>query len=274
MAIRLVAVDVDGTLVTADQRVLPRVQAAAQRALEHGIQLVLCTGRAPGECWYILDALPQIRYAVTQTGAIAQDLKTGETLYHCPLSPDDARLIYSHVRRYDGLVNFFSGGIVYNSKEQMARFERYYPADFRWLFEQSHEFVDDLDAMVAGWGKPVEKLYVPFSSQEECERAMADLTKLPYFVTGAGYVDLEVMNSNTSKGIALAALCKKLGIPREQVMAIGDSGNDAAMLDFAGVGVAMGNGEEVLKQKADLIAPTNEEGGVADMLELAIKGEI
>ena len=86
MAIRLVAVDVDGTLVTADQRVLPRVQAAAQRALEHGIQLVLCTGRAPGECWYILDALPQIRYAVTQTGAIAQDLKTGETLYHCPLS--------------------------------------------------------------------------------------------------------------------------------------------------------------------------------------------
>ena len=252
MAIRLVAVDVDGTLVTADQRVLPRVQAAAQRALEHGIQLVLCTGRAPGECWYILDALPQIRYAVTQTGAIAQDLKTGETLYHCPLSPDDARLIYSHVRRYDGLVNFFSGGIVYNAKQQMAQFERYYPADFRWLFERSHEFVDDLDAMVAGWNRP----------------------QLPYFVTGAGYVDLEVMNPNTSKGIALGALCKKLGVPPKQVMAIGDSGNDAAMLDFAGVGVAMGNGEEALKQKADLIAPTNEDGGVADMLELAIKGEI
>ena len=254
MAIRLVAVDVDGTLVTADQRVLPRVQAAAQRAAEHGIQLVLCTGRAPGECWYILDALPQVRYAVTQTGAIAQDLKTGETLYHCPLSPDDARLIYSHVRRYDGFVNFFSGGIVYNARRQMAQFERYYPVDFR--------------------DRPVEKLYVPFSCREECEKAMADLTQLPYFVTGAGYVDLEVMNPHTSKGIALEALCQRLGIPREQVMAIGDSGNDAAMLDFAGVGVAMGNGEEALKQKADLIAPTNEEGGVADMLELAIKGEI
>ena len=62
MAIRLVAVDVDGTLVTADQRVLPRVQAAAQRALEHGIQLVLCTGRAPGECWYDLEALPQLSF--------------------------------------------------------------------------------------------------------------------------------------------------------------------------------------------------------------------
>ena len=57
-------------------------------------------------------------------------------------------------------------------------------------------------------------------------------------------------------------------------MAIGDSGNDAAMLDFAGVGVAMGNGEEALKQKADLIAPTNEEGGVADMLELVLQGGV
>ena len=274
MAIRLVAVDVDGTLVTADQRVLPKVQSAAQRAVEHGIQLVLCTGRAPGECWYVLDALPQIRYAVTHTGAAAQDLKTGELLYHCPLSPDDARLIYSHVRRYDGLINFFSGGIVYNSAQQMAQFERYYPAEFRWLFERSHAFVDDLDAMIAGWDKPVEKFYVPFSSQAESERAMADLTKLPYFVTGAGYVDLEVMNPNTSKGIALRSLCEKLGIPREQVMAIGDSGNDAAMLDFAGVGVAMGNGTDALKQKADLIAPTNEEGGVADMLELAIRGDV
>ena len=270
MAIRLVAVDVDGTLVTADQRVLPRVQAAAQRALEHGIQLVLCTGRAPGECWYILDALPQIRYAVTQTGAIAQDLKTGETLYHCPLSPDDARLIYSHVRRYDGLVNFFSGGIVYNSKEQLARFERYYPADFRWLFEQSHEFVDDLDAMVAGWGKPVEKLYVPFSSQEECERAMADLTKLPYFVTGAGYVDLEVMNPNTSKGIALAALCKKLGIPREQVMAIGDSGNDAEMLKLVKYAFAMGNAAVTIKAIAGYATDDNNHDGALNVIQAVL----
>lgn len=274
MSIRLVAVDVDGTLVTADQRVLPRVQDAVRRAAEHGIELVLCTGRAAGECWYVLEALPQIRYAVTQTGAVAQDLKTGQMLYHCPLSPDDARLIYAHVRRYDGLINFFSDGIVYNSKQQMERFERYYPAQFRWLFERAHVFVDDLDAMVAGWDKPVEKLYVPFSSAEEAKKAMADLSQLPYFVTGAGYVDLEVMHPKTSKGIALAALSKALGIPREQVMAIGDSSNDAAMLDFAGVGVAMGNGEAALKQRADLIAPTNEAGGVADMLELAIKGEI
>ena len=187
MSIRLVAVDVDGTLVTSDQRVLPRVQDAVRRAAAQGVELVLCTGRAIGECWYVLDALPEIRYAVTHTGAMAQDLKTGELLYHCPLSADDARLIYSHLRRYDGLINFFSGGIVYNSKVQIDNFERYYPASFRWLFERSHEFVDDLDALVAGWVKPVEKFYVPFSGPEVCRQAWAALSQLPYFVTGAGF---------------------------------------------------------------------------------------
>ena len=212
MSIRLVAVDVDGTLVTSDQRVLPRVQDAVRRAAAQGVELVLCTGRAIGECWYVLDALPEIRYAVTHTGAMAQDLKTGELLYHCPLSADDARLIYSHLRRYDGLINFFSGGIVYNSKAQVDNFERYYPANFRWLFERSHEFVDDLDALVAGWDKPVEKFYVPFSGPEVCRQAWADLSQLPYFVTGAGFVDLEVMNPATNKGLALAALCRALGV--------------------------------------------------------------
>ena len=274
MSIRLVAVDVDGTLVTPDQRVLPRVQDAVRRAAAQGIELVLCTGRAVGECWYVLDALPEIRYAVTHTGSMAQDLETGEVLYHCPLSADDARCIYSHLRRYDGLISFFSDGTVYNAKEQIDHFSRYYPADLRWLFERSHVFVDDLDALVTGWDKPVEKFYVSFSGEAPCRAARADLAQLPYFATGAGFVDLEVMNPATNKGIALAALCRALGVPAGEVMAIGDSSNDAAMLDFAGVGVAMENGEDALKQKADLIAPSNEAGGVADMLELVIKGEI
>lgn len=274
MAIRLVAVDVDGTLVTPDQRILPKVREAVQRAQEQGIEFVLCTGRAIGECWYIRDALPPLRYAVTHTGAMAEELPTGKRLYHCPLSPEDARRIYRHVRRYDGFINFFSDGIVYNSVQQMQNFERYYPAQFRPLFDHAHSFVEDMDAMVAAWDRPVEKLYVPFSSRDVCEQAMADLKQLPYFVTGAGFVDLEVMHPKTSKGAALAALCEKLGIAREEVMAIGDSGNDAAMLAYAGVGVAMGNAEASLKQIADLIAPSNEVGGVADMLELAIRGEV
>ncbi len=272
MAIRLVAVDVDGTLVTADQRILPCVREAAARAVAHGVQLVLCTGRTAGECTYVFDALPQIRYAITQTGSMVQDMKSGEILYHCPLSPDDARRIYSHLRKYDGLVSFVSGGKVYNPRKQMENFSRYYSDNFRWLFEHSHVIVDDLDAIIEAWQEPVEKFYAPFSSPEECRRAMDDLSQLPYFVTGAGFIDLEVMNPGTSKGVALEALAKKLGLAREQVAAIGDSSNDRAMLDYAGLSVVMANGEEALKKTADYVAPSNEDGGVADVLNKIVEG--
>lgn len=274
MAIRLVAVDVDGTLVTADQRVLPRVKDAVQLAVDHGIQLVLCTGRSAGECWYVLEQLPQIRYAVTYTGSMVQDLKTGAVLYHCPLQADDLRVIYDRLRQYDGLWSLFADGKVYNPRAQMAQFGRYYPEELRELFEHSHTYVDDMDRLIAERTEPVEKVYISYCSKEESTRARAAAAKLPYYATGAGFADLEVMNPATNKGLALGALAETLGIAQGEVLAIGDSSNDAAMLAYAGVGVAMANGEEPLKKIADRIAPSNEEGGVADILEMAVRGEI
>lgn len=274
MAIRLVAVDVDGTLVTADQRVLPRVKDAVQLAVDHGIQLVLCTGRSAGECWYVLEQLPQIRYAVTYTGSMVQDLKTGAVLYHCPLQADDLRIIYDRLRQYDGLWSLFADGKVYNPRAQMAQFGRYYPEELRELFEHSHTYVDDMDRLIAERTEPVEKVYISYCSKEESVRARAAAAKLPYYATGAGFADLEVMNPATNKGAALSALAEMLGIAQGEVLAIGDSSNDAAMLAYAGVGVAMANGEEPLKKIADRIAPSNEEGGVADILEMAVRGEI
>lgn len=274
MSIRLVAVDVDGTLVTAKQEILPRVRQAAADAAAHGVELALCTGRSPGECDYILDALPQLHYIVAYTGAQVIDLRTGESLYHCPLSADEARLIYSRLRRYDGLINFFSGGIVYNSGPQMENFDRYYIPSVRMLFAHGHKIVDDLDGMIARWDAPVEKFYVKYASEDEHRRAKEDLSQLPYFVTEAGFIDLEVMNPDTDKGVALAALAQRLGLRREEVMAIGDSSNDAATLRYAGTAVVMENGSEALKKTADIIAPSNEKGGVADILEMIVRGEI
>ena len=274
MAIRLVAVDVDGTLVTADQRVLPRVKDAVQLAVDHGIQLVLSTGRSAGECWYVLEQLPQIRYAVTYTGSMVQDLQTGAVLYHCPLQADDLRVIYDRLRQYDGLWSVFADGKVYNPRAQMAQFGRYYPEELRELFEHSHTYVDDMDKMIAERIGPVEKVYISYCSKEESARARAAAAKLPYYATGAGFADLEVMNPATNKGAALSALAEMLSIAQGEVLAIGDSSNDAAMLAYAGVGVAMANGEEELKKIADRIAPSNEEGGVADILEMAVRGEI
>ena len=98
---------------------------------------------------------------------------------------------------------------------------------------------------------------------------------LPVFLTDGGWaIDLEVMSRDTDKGVALKALASRLGIPREQVLAMGDSGNDCAMLRYAGIGAAMGNASELAKKAADVIAPSNREDGVAWMLRRAARGEI
>ena len=165
-------------------------------------------------------------------------------------------------------------GKVYNPRAQMAQFWRYYPEELRELFEHSHTYVDDMDRLIAERTEPVEKVYISYCSKEESVRARAAAAKLPYYATGAGFADLEVMNPATNKGLALGALAETLGIAQSEVLAIGDSSNDAAMLAYAGVGVAMANGEEELKKIADRIAPSNEEGGVADILEMAVRGEI
>ena len=82
---------------------------------------------------------------------------------------------------------------------------------------------------------------------------------------------LEILSSGSYDGVALA---EKLGIAREQVLAMGDSGNDCAMLRYAGVGAAMGNAGEQAKKAADVIAPSNREDGVAWMLRRAARGEV
>lgn len=273
MSIRLVAADVDGTLLTAKQTVPERVSRAAALAAEHGIELALCTGRGGCECEGVFAALPQIRYAVLYTGAQVLDRKTGEVIVSRPLSAADAQLIYRRLCKYDGLISFFLGGEVYNSAQKMQNFERYYPEKLKPLFLYAHKIVDDLDRLVAENTQPAEKFYVSFSSIEERKRAFDDVSRLPFFVTGAGFVDLEVMHPQANKGAALAALAEHLGLRREEVMAIGDSGNDEAMLRYAGTAVVMENGEEEMRAIADIIAPSNEKGGVADILERLVKGE-
>ena len=154
-------------------------------------------------------------------------------------------------------------------------FTDYMEEKMRTLMEQSHIIVDDLDAFVESYHGPVEKLYVTFPNRAEYEKAYEAVRKLPVFLTDGGWaVDLEVMSRDTDKGVALRALAEKLGIAREQVLAMGDSGNDCAMLRYAGVGAAMGNAGEQAKKAADVIAPSNREDGVAWMLRRAARGEV
>lgn len=275
MAIRLAALDVDGTLLAPDNSITLATKEAIREAKAAGIEIVVCTGRAFVEVRDILRQLPEVRYLSCGTGAYALDVWTMETLYECSMPEELGRQAYRAVAQADCMVHFYTGLSVRHSRWCMDHFTDYMEEKMRTLMEQSHIIVDDLDAFVERYHGPVEKLYVTFPNRAEYEKAYEAVRKLPVFLTDGGWaVDLEVMSRDTDKGVALRALAEKLGIAREQVLAMGDSGNDCAMLRYAGVGAAMGNAGEQAKKAADVIAPSNREDGVAWMLRRAARGEV
>ena len=275
MAIRLAALDVDGTLLAPDNSITPATKEAIREAKAAGIEIVVCTGRAFVEVRDILRQLPEVRYLSCGTGAYALDVWTMETLYECSMPEELGRQAYRAVAQADCMVHFYTGLSVRHSRWCMDHFTDYMEEKMRTLMEQSHIIVDDLDAFVERYHGPVEKLYVTFPNRAEYEKAYEAVRKLPVFLTDGGWaVDLEVMSRDTDKGVALRALAEKLGIAREQVLAMGDSGNDCAMLRYAGIGAAMGNAGEQAKKAADVIAPSNREDGVAWMLRRAARGEV
>ena len=275
MAIRLAALDVDGTLLAPDNSITPATKEAIREAKAAGIEIVVCTGRAFVEVRDILRQLPEVRYLSCGTGAYALDVWTMETLYECSMPEELGKQAYRAVAQADCMVHFYTGLSVRHSRWCMDHFTDYMEEKMRTLMEQSHIIVDDLDAFVESYHGLVEKLYVTFPNRAEYEKAYEAVRKLPVFLTDGGWaVDLEVMSRDTDKGVALRALAEKLGIAREQVLAMGDSGNDCAMLRYAGVGAAMGNAGEQAQKAADVIAPSNREDGVAWMLRRAARGEV
>lgn len=272
MDIRLVALDLDGTLMPQSQIISPRTRAAVARAQEHGLEIVCTTGRALSEMGCVFEQLPPMRYACCCTGAYVTDLRTGENISSTPLSAQQGREIYAALREYNCLIHYFSDGAVRNDRQTQARFLPHYPAALRALLEQTHVCEEDLDAYVAAYSGPVDKLYVNFLDASERDAAFQRVQDMGYYVTDAGFVDFEIMHSGVDKATALSALAAHLGVSGEQVCAIGDSGNDVPMLRWAGLGVAMGNAAPGVQAEADYVTADNEHDGVADVLDRLLNG--
>ena len=183
MAIRLAALDVDGTLLAPDNSITPATKEAIREAKAAGIEIVVCTGRAFVEVRDILRQLPEVRYLSCGTGAYALDVWTMETLYECSMPEELGRQAYRAVAQADCMVHFYTGLSVRHSRWCMDHFTDYMEEKMRTLMEQSHIIVDDLDAFVESYHGPVEKLYVTFPNRAEYEKAYEAVRKLPVFLT-------------------------------------------------------------------------------------------
>ena len=255
--VRLVASDLDGTLLRSDDFVSERTLEALARTVEAGIRFVLVSARSPG--WLAPEAarLGLDGIGICANGALVYDYEAERALIHRPLEPETVRELVHGLRRE-------APGVVFGCERPSGFVAE--PA-YQPLYRARGSFprADALDFLY----EPVTKLVLqhPELSQRELHAIAADFggEKIEACYSGAGLV--EIAAAGVTKGSALAELCEELGIASNETIAFGDMLNDISMLGWAGRGIAVANAHPELLAVADEVTTSNDEDGVALVLE-------
>lgn len=265
MAIRLIALDLDGTTLNDDKHISEGNKAALEEAVERGVNVVIATGRA-------FSALPEdvfkvkgIQYVLTSNGAAITDLRTGKTIYENCLSPEAVENAVEVLQQYDFMLEAFTDGGAYIDRKiyEGMKESKFGYRHVAYVLE-TRKPVDDIYRFILDHKEHIENLNVVFESQDDRAMMREVLGNIPdTTLTTAFDNNLELGGATTSKAAALLELEKILGVTPEEMMAIGDSPNDMAMMQIAGMPVAVGNAKDEVKAIAKYITATNKEDGVA-----------
>lgn len=273
--VRLIALDMDGTLLLSDHKTVPQRNIdAIRRAHQMGIRVAISTGRM------IEDASDFIRrydlpcMIVAANGARAADgpMPGGRWLYHSHLAPKDAHAALDILIPYGMMINGFEDGIVNTVPDGSGR---KYHLVYRGLIEDRYGEA----AIRAAAERGIMKIFVEaggFAGSEYDPRIAPAreqiIRALPHLqVTSSSPGNIEIMASDAGKGTALAQVAAHLGLTRENVMAVGDASNDLNMLEYAYHSVAMGNAKPEVLACCRYRTATNDECGVAQIIDQVIE---
>ncbi|HKG25212.1 MAG TPA: HAD family hydrolase [Thermomicrobiales bacterium] len=261
--IRLIASDLDGTLLRSDRSVSDRTRAALAAAQERGIVVVLATARPPLTTRLFADQAGITGHAICSNGAILYDIARDELLGHQTLDAAAARRLIVALRdAAPGVCFALVQGMEFACEPNYAAIAR---------VEDHGRLLDEirLGEALALLASPTTKLVVrhPERLPPDLLTTIQGLGLDGFEATHSGAPFLEVVAAGVTKGWALAELCAMLGIDAAEVVAFGDAPNDAAMLRWAGHGVAVANAYSVALEAADEVTHSNDEDGVAVIME-------
>lgn len=275
--IRLIAIDMDGTCLN-DGKAVPKENIRAiKEACDQGLLVVPTTGRALHAYPLPIRRMKEIRYVITSNGARITDRQTGKDIRETTIPCRVAAEFLERLGPFTfGTSVQLAGQCVDDSLILTAGRRVLYHGDYRHSILRWHSLTRWLKKEA---GKPdapgVEKMNLIFLTARGRKKAMALLQEYPGFycaVFSSHYI--EITAPGASKGEALQALCSYLSLPREQVMALGDSDNDVPMMQFAGYPVAMGNASPHVKEIAAYVTDTNNRAGAAKAIRRVLAGSL
>ncbi|MEH0874192.1 sugar-phosphatase [Pectobacterium cacticida] len=265
MSVKLIAIDMDGTLLTPQNQISPAVKAAIAAAREKGVQVVLATGRPyVGVARYLaeLDLQQEGGYCITNNGALVQRADDGECVAQTALSFDDYLYCEALARKLGVHFHALDYHFVYTANKDISAYTVHeshltgMPLKYRAVEEMDPRLTFPKVMMI--------------DEPEILDRAISQIPAEAferYTIMKSAEYYLEILDKRVNKGEGVKMLAEHLNIPREGVLALGDQQNDLAMIRYAGIGVAMGNAIDEVKAASQFVTKTNAEDGVAYAIE-------
>ncbi len=267
--IKLIALDLDGTLLTDEKKITKDTMHILKRASDQGVIIAIATGRPFMGIPEELRTLDGIRYAMTSNGAKIIDMENHSILMEHLLSADLAVKMLEIGNHYDALQEVYFEDQGYVDEAKMQQLAKYHHNPNMWeYFRTTRKQVPDIMALTKEKHQDMDKVQMLFADLSERDAAWEEIEKIQGVtqVDSLGY-NIEINAAGVNKGVKLLELGEKLGIKREEIMACGDGQNDITMIQMVGFGVAMGNAIEAVKKVADYVTDTNEQQGVAKAIK-------
>lgn len=273
--IKLIALDLDGTLLDSQKRLSSRNESVLKECIRRGIAVVPCTGRI----WFgvpeVVQNFPGIRYAITTNGAVVEDVTEHKIIDERKMSCELTLEILELAKQFHTMYDVYAGGMAFGEERFIGHMDEYGISPIlQKMVRETRQIVPDVIERLRTMNQPSEKVNYFFGDEEERLRArQALLARGDVIVSSSFSNNLEINAQGATKGEAILRLAAHLGLSPEQTMGFGDGENDVTMIQMAGIGVAMGNALESLKAGADYVTCTNDEDGVAKAIEKLVLTE-
>lgn len=282
MKIKLIAVDLDGTLLNSNAELSEKTYYAIKKAIKSGIQIVPATGRSVGLICEKIKSIDEIRYVISSNGAAVIDLREDRIIFSNFIKLDILKKIIGLIKNYPIVIELYADGHAYVDKDIFDNPIKYNLNEKHIkLMSNNHILIENIFELIYeskkfNWINVVEKINIPFIDKDIKDAILKSLVNEvdEIKITSSVKDNLEINICSANKGNGLEKLINILGIKFEEVAAIGDNNNDFEMIQKSGVGIAMGNAIDELKNKAGYVTSSNDDDGVAEAIVKILNNDI
>ena len=264
---KLLALDMDGTILTSQKTVSPATVKAINNLIKQGTAVTLCTGRGVAELKDYSNEFAAIPYGILNSGGCIYDFTKRQSIYRSLL--DDGALIecIRAARAVKAMPYLLTEDVSVAQSEDIRDVSVFQMSIYQSLYDRVATVVPDMETYVREHPGKSLKLCIFHRDPGTREQTRRAVEHLGMELADAETTSLEISPRGVTKGLGLKTLCSYLGISIEESVAVGDADNDIDVLKTAGLSVAMGNANETVKDLCDVIVADNDHDGIVEVID-------